>query len=51
MANQRLRVDITAKDRTRAAFSRVQRSLGALRMSLFNVKALIGAAFGALAVR
>ena len=51
MADKRLRVDITAKDRTRAAFSRVQRSLGALKKSLFNVKALIGAAFGALAVR
>jgi len=51
VADKRLRVDITAKDRTRAAFSRVQRSLGALKKSLFNVKALIGAAFGALAVR
>ena len=51
MADKRLRVDITAKDRTRAAFSRVQRSLGALKKSLFNIKALIGAAFGALAVR
>ena len=51
MADKRLRVDITAKDRTRAAFSRVQRALGALKKSLFNVKALIGAAFGALAVR
>ena len=51
MADKRLRVDITAKDRTRAAFSRVQRSLGALKKSLFSVKGLIGAAFGVLAVR
>ena len=51
MADKRLRVDITAKDRTRAAVSRGQRALGALKKALFNVKARIGAAFGALAVR
>ena len=51
MADKKLRVDITAKDRTRQAFSRVQKSLGALRKSLFSIKGLIGAAFGALAVR
>ena len=51
MADQRLRVDITAKDRTRQAFSRVQRSLGALKKSLFSIKGLIGAAFAAVAVR
>jgi len=51
VADQKLRVDITARDRSRQAFSRVQRSLGALKKSLFSVKGLIGAAFGALAVR
>ena len=51
MADQNLRVDITAKDRTKQAFSRVQKSLGALKKSLLNVKTLIGAAFAALAVR
>ena len=51
MADKRLRFDITAKDRTRAAFTRVQRSLRALKKSLFSVKGLIGAAFGVLAVR
>ena len=51
MADQKLRVDITAKDRSRQAFSRVQKSLGRLKSSLLSVKGLIGAAFGALAVR
>ena len=51
MADQKLRVDITAKDRTKQAFSRVQKSLGALKKSLFSIKGLIGAAFAAVAVR
>jgi hypothetical protein len=51
VADQKLRVDITAKDRTKQAFSRVQKSLGALKKSLLNIKTLIGAAFAVVAVR
>ena len=51
MADRKLRVDITAKDKSRQAFSRVQKSLGALKKSLLNIKTLIGAAFAAVAVR
>ena len=46
MANQKVGVIISAKDRTRAAFSKVTRSLGVLRKAVFNLKTGIGALVG-----
>ena len=47
MARNKLRFDIDAKDRTKAAFSRIRGSLGGLRKSIFSVQgALIGLGAG-----
>ena len=47
MARNKLRFDIDAKDRTKAAFSRIRGSLGSLRKSIFSVQgALIGLGAG-----
>ena len=51
VADRKLRVELTAKDKTKRAFGSVQKSLGKLKSSLFNIKTLIGAAFAGLAVR
>ena len=51
VADRKLRVELTAKDKTKRAFGSVQKSLGKLKSSLFNIKALIGAAFAAVAIR
>ena len=50
MARNKLRFDIDAKDRTKAAFSRIRGSLGRLRKSVFSVQgALIGLGAGMVA--
>ena len=50
MARNKLRFDIDAKDRTKAAFSRIRGSLGGLRKSIFSVQgALIGLGAGMVA--
>ena len=50
MARNKLRFDIDAKDRTKAAFSRIRGSLGSLRKSIFSVQgALIGLGAGMVA--
>jgi len=43
MANQRLNIDIVAKDKSKQALSNVQKGLGRLKQSVFNLKnAFIG---------
>ena len=50
MARNKLRFDIDAKDRTKAAFSRIRGSLGGLRKSIFSVQgALLGLGAGMVA--
>ena len=50
MARNKLRFDIDAKDRTKAAFSRIRGSLSRLRKSVFSVQgALIGLGAGMVA--
>ena len=50
MARNKLRFDIDAKDRTKAAFSRIRGSLGRLRKSVFSVLgALLGLGAGMVA--
>jgi hypothetical protein len=50
MARNKLRFDIDAKDRTKAAFSRIRGSLGRLRKSVFSVQgALLGLGAGMVA--
>lgn len=51
VADRKLRVELTAQDKTKRAFGSVQKSLGKLKSSLFNIKTLIGAAFAGFAVR
>jgi len=46
MANQNLKITITAIDKTKAAFSAVKKSLGSVTKALFNFKTGIAAAFG-----
>ena len=46
MANQKVGVTISAKDKTRAAFSKVTKSLGVLKKAVFNLKTGIGALVG-----
>ena len=46
MATNRLQFDITAKDRTRRAFSAIKKGLGGLRKAVLNFKTAIVAAVG-----
>jgi len=47
MANQRLNIDIVAKDKSKQALSNVQKGLGRLKQSVFNLKnAFIGLGAG-----
>ena len=46
MATNRLQFDITAKDRTKRAFSAIKKGLGGLRKAVLNFKTAIVAAVG-----
>jgi hypothetical protein len=47
MANQNLRVNITAFDKTQRAFSSVRRGLGSVKKTVFNVKTAVAGLAGA----
>ena len=50
MATNRLQFDITAKDRTKRAFSAIKKGLGGLRKAVLNFKTAIVAAVGVSAI-
>ena len=46
MAKQKIGITISARDRTRQAFSKVSKAMNVLRKSVFNLKTGIGALVG-----